>query len=322
MSDVSTGAVAPQATEAATPNPNMTGAEAVAWVESQKAAKVKSANPKDPGFADAPSKETAVADAAKEAKRRLKISDNEEVDEDEVLKVYRERKGHQQAANKALQEGRTLRKQAEEFIQMMKDEKTFFEVAQRLGHDPRSLSEKKLAEMLEEELLDPKEKELRATRRRLEEYEKREKEQKEAEELQLRESLKRKYAEQYERDFVEALKTSGLPQTKEMVGKMAQYIARAAKLNYEITAKEASELVKQDLRKMTESLMSQSDGEVLLALLGEENLKKIRKYDTERLKDPSKLLKTPIEQPEGERPRVKPGKHMTPAEWRAYNRGY
>ena len=54
--------------------------------------------------------------AAAEAKRKLKIKyedREEEVDEEEVLKVYKSRKSHQQAANKELQEGKAARKQTD-----------------------------------------------------------------------------------------------------------------------------------------------------------------------------------------------------------------
>src|SRR5690242_14369187 len=69
--------------------------------------------------------QAAVKEAAAEAKRRLKI-DDQEVDEDEVIKVYKDRKGHQRVANKELQEGLKAKKQAEEFISMMKDKGKLF----------------------------------------------------------------------------------------------------------------------------------------------------------------------------------------------------
>ena len=87
----------------------------------------------------------AVKAAAQEAKRRLKI-DDQEVDEDEVIKIYKDRKGHQQAANKILQEGKAARKQAEEFISMMKDKGSLMDAIKKLGHDPRRLAEEYLAE--------------------------------------------------------------------------------------------------------------------------------------------------------------------------------
>lgn len=59
-----------------------------------------------------PAQGSAIKAAAAEAKRKLKI-DDQEIDEDEVLKVYKERKGHQSAANKALQEGLKAKRQTE-----------------------------------------------------------------------------------------------------------------------------------------------------------------------------------------------------------------
>jgi hypothetical protein len=161
----------------------------------------------------------AIKEAAAEARRKLKIGD-EEVDEEEVFKVYKDRKGHQRAANKELQEGLKAKRQAEEFISMMKDKQKLFDALRKLGHDPRQLSEEYLAGVLEEEMLDPREKELREAKNKLRSYEDLEKKQKEEANKRRDEALKKKYAEDYTSQFVEALKTSGVPPTKPMVAKM------------------------------------------------------------------------------------------------------
>lgn len=259
------------------------------------------------------------AAAAAEAKRRLKI-DNQEVDEDEVIKVYKERKGHQQAANKELQAGKTLRKQAEEFIGMMKDPKAFYEAAKKLGHDPRKLAEEYLAAQLEEELMDPREKELKETKTKLQKYEELEKQQKEAAAKRRDDELKAKFAEDYTKQFTEALKETSLPPTKAMVAEMAKYIHRAAKMNFQMTAKEAAQLVKEDIEKAHRNLYGEADAETLVRLLGEAGVQKLRSYDVQKLKDPAANLKTPEEQAETRTRARSGGQRMTPAEWREFNR--
>ena len=260
----------------------------------------------------------ATKAAAAEAMRRLKIGE-EEVDEAEVIKVYQSRKSHQQAANKELQEGKKLRRQNEEFIAKMKDKATLFDVIKKLGHDPRQLSEEFLASVLEEEMLDPREKELKSAKARLKAYEDLEKKQKEAKQKEADDQMKRKFSEDYSKQFIDALKVTGLPPTKKMVAEMASYIKRAADLKFEMTAEEAAKLVKDDQETHYRNLYGEADPETLARLLGDAGLQKVRTYDTAKIKDPAAQLKTPEEQGESRKKRDNT-KRMTPQQWREFNR--
>ncbi len=250
-------------------------------------------------------------------KHKLKVDGQEiEVDEEELKRGY----SHQKAANKILQEGKAAKKQATEFIEKMKDRGSLFEVIQKLGHDPRKLAEEYLAAQLEDELLDPREKDLRSAQARLKQYEELEKKQKEEVERQRDMELKKKFSEHYTTQFVDALKGSGLPPTKGTIAEMAKYISRSAKIGFEMTAQEAAKLVKDDIELAHRNLYGNSDAETLFKLLGEENMKKVREFDTSRLKNPNANLVTPQDQPDAARPRNQ-SKRMTPQEWRNFNRG-
>lgn len=260
-----------------------------------------------------------VKDAAQEAMRKYKVKvDGQEleVEEQELIRGY----GHQKAANKALQEGRAYRKQAEEFISMMKDPEKLFDVIQKLGHDPRNLSEKYLSRVLEDELMDPREKELRDTKAKLKQIEDMERMQREAVEKKRNEALKAQYSQQYETQFVEALQTTGLPPTKPMVAEMAKYIGRAAQLGFKMTATEAAHLVREDIQRAHMALIGDSDGDTLIKLLGEDVANKVRKWDTSRVRTPEQNLRTPQEQGEPNQRSRSTGKRMSPREWREFNR--
>lgn len=264
--------------------------------------------------------EGAVTEAAKEAMRRHKVKvDGEEleVDEEELKRGY----SHQRAANKILQEGITKRKQAEEFITSMRDEQKLMDVIKKLGHDPRKLSEKYLAAQLEDEMMDPRDRELRDTKAKLRQIEEMEKQQREEVQKKRHEELKAKYAKDYTETFVEALKKTELPPTKPMVAEMAKYIARAAKIGFKMTPEEAAQLVKEDIQTAHQRLIGDSDGEILIKLLGEQVANKIRKYDTDKLKSPEQVLRTPVEQGERQKERGKPKERLTPHEWRLHKRG-
>lgn len=266
-----------------------------------------------------------VKDAAKEAARKLKLKHDdgteEEVDEAEVLKTYKERKGHQRVANKELQEGKAAKKQAEQFLSMLKSKDSLFEVIQKMGHNPRQLAEEYLAQQLQDEMMDPREKELRDAKNKLKSYEDLEKKQKEELQKRAEDEMKKKFTEQYSKDFISALQETGLPATKGMVAEMSKYIARAAKIDFEMTPQEAAKLVKEDIENSYKNLYGEADADTLVKLLGEPGLQKIRDYDVKRLKNPNANLKTPTEQGE-KSPRTKPAERMSYKEWRKFNRGF
>lgn len=311
-----------QAPVEATPDfSKMSGREATEYLAKQKEAQAKKAPvSKDPYLADKPKASTqeAVKEAAAEAKRRLKI-DEEEVDEDEVIKIYKERRTHQQHASRQLEEGRRARKQAEEFVQLMRDPEKAFDALKKLGHDTRALAEKYLVAQLEDEMMDPRDKELKQTKLKLkaiEDMENEKKRQVEAERVQV---LKEKFAKDYTSQFTEALNQTSIPATKGTVAEMAKYIARSAELGFQMTALEAAQLVKEDLLQAQQRLIGDTDGEMLIKLLGEDVANKIRKWDTSRLKTTENHRVSPADQGE-RRERKAPHKRMTPKEWREFNR--
>ncbi len=313
---------APVATEAAPDFSKMSGAQASAYLAAQKAKEAEAkGQPKGTVATQAaPATNSAdmVKEAAAEAKRKLKI-DDQEIDEDEVIKTFKERKGHQQAANKILQEGKLARKQAEEVISMLKDPQKFWEIAKKLGHDPRTLSEKQLVSVIEEEMLDPREKELRDAKHKLKEFEDLDKKQKEAVEENRRNVLKDKFAKDYTEQFTKALSETQIPATKGTVAEMAKYIARSAAIGFKMTALEAAQLVREDMLSAQKRLIGDTDGETLIKLLGEDVANKIRKWDTSRLKNPQAPRVAAQDQPETRERRV-PHKRMTSSEWRKFNR--
>jgi len=261
-----------------------------------------------------------VKSAAQEAMRKYKVKvegQELEVDEKELLRGY----SHQKAASKALNEGKALRKQAEEFVAMLKDKDKLKDVLVKLGHDPRRLSEEILSAHLEDELMDPKDKQLRDITSKLKHLEDMDKRQKEAVQTQRLEEMKTRFMKEYETDFVQALQESKLPPTKPMVAEMARYISRAAKIGFKMSAQEAAKLVAEDVRSAHERLIGDSDGETLLKLLGDEVANKIRKVDTSRLKNPEAGLQTPEKSLEPRERRHSPQKRMSTREWQLHKRG-
>lgn len=242
----------------------------------------------------APNVEGMTKAEAREEIRKYKVKvmgEEREVDEKELIRGY----SHQQAANKAMQEGLKSKKQAEEFINMLRDEGRLFEVLEKIGHNPRSLAEKYLAQQIEEELMDPKDRELKYTKAQLAAFEK-EKEDyaKSQEEAKIKE-ISSKYAKEYTEQFTQALESEKLPAKKETIQEMAKYIKRATEIGFKMTASEAAKLVKEDILTRQKALVGDLDGDALISYFGEDVANKIRKWDTSRVKTPEANLKTPVQ---------------------------
>ncbi len=252
--------------------------------------------------------EVSAEEKAPPVERYKLNADGEEVEVDihELKRGY----AHQRAANKVYQEGQTAVKQAQALVDAMRDPDKFFEIAKRLGHDTRKISEKYLASQLEDDMLTPEQRELRelkAYKQRREQDEEDAKNEKEEQELS---ELEAQYVEHYNNEFVSALKESRIPATKSSVAAMARYIQAAAGQKYEMSAKEAAQLVAQDLRKIAKSTFSEADADALAEILGSDVVNKLRHAAVKKIKDPTQFLK-------GKPQNTTPGKPRKPHEIKA-----
>ncbi len=259
-----------------------------------------------------------IKQAAQEAmrKHKLKVDGQEiEVDDNELKRGY----AHQKAANERMQKGLAAQKQAEEFINMMRDPQLFYEAAQRLGHNPRDLAEKYLTAQLEDELADPRDLELRQTKAQLKQFQDWQAQQKQQEEQQKFDILKAQHAEDYTKQFIAALDGSGLPPSKLVVAEMARYVQEYAEIGKKITAAQAAQMVKEDVLERHRKLIEETDGEMLIKLRGEGVSNKIRKWDTSRIKTPEDNLRTPARTGNAPAPRQNKSSRMTESEWKRFN---
>jgi hypothetical protein len=201
------------------------------------------------------------------------------------------------ASDAKMREAAMMRKQAEEVLTKLSDKNQLFDVIRELGHDPRGLSEEYLLQILEEEMMDPRDRELSQLKRekaqRDADREKYEKAEKEA----LHSAKVEKYTQDYSSQIVSALSESGLPKTESTVKRMAYYLHQGVKRGIEVTAADVVSLVKEDYINEQKQLFSNLDAENLIKLLGDDMAGKIRKYDLNRVKSNKNELVTPSVQP-------------------------
>jgi hypothetical protein len=241
-----------------------------------------------------PSPQEVAQDVAKRL-YKVKINGNEqEVDEQELLAGYSTRK----AADEKFREAAMTRKQAEEFISLLKTDPLKVLNNPNLGINFKELAEKFLVEQYEDDMLDPRDRELREAKRQLAEIEEQKKEQQKQQEEAQATELRERYTNDYVKNITDALSTSGLPKTEHTVKRMAYYMAEGLKRGMDLQAKDVISLVKDDYMTEHKSFFSNLDGDALLQILGDDVATKIRKHDISKLKSPVKPLSTPEKQAE------------------------
>lgn len=265
----------------------------------------------DTPVVDTPEVETPKVDNAPVEKKKYKVKVDgaeSEVDEDELLRGYQTRK----ASAKHLEEAAAIRKQAENFLELLKTNPRKVLSHPTLGHDLRKFAEEILGEALEDELMEPSARELKQLKQQLKEREEKEAAQKAYAEEQIRNELKVKYTEHYQNEILKTLEAADLPKTPETVKRMAYYMHQGLSRSMDLKPSDVVDLVKEDYMVAIKSLFGSVDGEKLMELLGEDVTSKIRKVDVSRVKNnPLNQVRTPEKQaPSKDRGKVKPKRDL------------
>lgn len=248
-----------------------------------------------------PTKAEAKAEAIRKFKLKYEDSEEEVTEEELILRAQKQR-----GSEKKYQEAAHMRKQAEQLVNLLKQDPMKVLSNPTLGHDVKKLMTEYLAKQIEEDLMDPKEKELRDLRQQIKEREDMEKEQKQAEEQKRLQEATQKYMQDIQKDIVTALNDSGLPRSEKTIKRTAYYLDQALQKGHKnVTAKDVIPLVKEEYLNDMKELFGTSNADTLVQLLGEENVGKIRKFDLERLqkKNEPKKTETPKKEKQKEQPR-------------------
>lgn len=242
----------------------------------------KDSSPKAPA-SSAPKDETST----QAAKRLFKVKidgQESEVDEDELLRGYQLR----QASDKRFKEAMEKQKTVEEILDILKKDPRKALTHPEIGVDVRNFAESVLAEALEEELMDPKEKELRELRKKLDAREKEAKDREENERKTKEEAHIQELTANYAKEIEGAIKDGGLPYNAPMVNRVKDYMLAAIENGYELSAKDVIPYVKKDFTADIKAMFGASDASIIADLLGEDGIKRVKEWDTKRIKDPLK----------------------------------
>ncbi len=197
-------------------------------------------------------------------------------------------------SNKRFEEAAQMRKEAETLISNLKDPRK----AIRTLQDPKfGLSKDQIAEAMEEwyatevikpSQMTPEQRELAEAKARLKTYD--DAKEAEAKEREIKETQSKEQAEDAEHakhvqnQVLEALKEANLPKTKFTANRLAYWMRVNESKGINAPAALLVEQVRGEAKKIMSSMLEAADGDVLASLVGDETIKKIRRYDLERIR--------------------------------------
>jgi GGDEF domain-containing protein len=238
---------------------------------------------KPTGSPEAPPAQTAEEKKIEAAikKFKLKVDKQEyELGEDDALKFAQ----LGLASEKRFQEAAQMRKQAEQFITMLKQDPASVLSNPAIGVNLREFAEKYLLGEIQKETLTPEQRKIQEQETQLKQYEEERKQQEQQRQQQEYQQLQAHYEQTFDNQITSALSTSGLPKTPATVKRMTHYMELALRNGLDLEPQNVVELVRQDYVNEVQSLFGQSEGDALLQLLGDGVANKIRKADLARLK--------------------------------------
>lgn len=218
-------------------------------------------------------------------KHKVKVDKKEEeIDYDELRAGYQLKKH----SHKQLQEVAESRKQIEGFLSKYKGDpvRAFREMCSHpsMGLNARQIASELLAQELELETMDPKEREAKDLREKLAEYERQDSERKKAEEDREAKEYRARLSAQYERDILAAIEPSGLPATEQTFGRVVYYMRAGLERGMNIPPEAAAKLVREDYEREHRELLGKLDPEKLAGWLGEDVLGKVQAHQISRFK--------------------------------------
>jgi hypothetical protein len=223
------------------------------------------------------------------------------------------------SADQKFQEAAYMRKQAEDFIKLLKTNPEAVLGNPAVGLDVQKWAEEFLWNRMEEAKKSPEQKEAEANKRKLSEYQERERMEAEKQKETAFEQAKEQYKGKLTEDIISTLSQTNLPKSARTVARMAHYILQAKQSGWnDVTPKDVVDMVREDYVQEHNELLGALPQEELLKILNAEVRKKIREAELWALKHPGQPVPAALQPKLNEENHKPPKKGMNKAEWRAY----
>jgi hypothetical protein len=275
----------------------------------------------DAALAAPEGQELPKPEAPKPEPRRFKAKVNgRELDlsEDEVIESGLNAAQIRRAATAAFEEAKRSRAEYEALRRKVA-ESPEDALAELLGGHEKldAIAEARLIRKLQLEQMDPNQRARMEAEQRAAEMEKRAKSLEDQQRNAYAEAQRQHYAQQFDREFGEALSTSGLPKTTETVRRMATVAKSLVERGIEFSGKQLATLVRQDILAEQAAMLGGLDGATLMGLLGADAMKKLRQADIARVKAARPAPAAPAKQQPRHSESNDPNPHLLSVdEWR------
>jgi hypothetical protein len=224
-----------------------------------------------------------ISPALKEVIRKIKVGETE-YDETTLQQLIEKSKG----ADKKFLEAARSRKEAIKFFKLAKENPE--EMLSKTGKDPKQWAYEKVAKDLQDKLRDPREVELEKAQDELKRFREADAQRQAQIRSERLDQETKAMKTRFESEIIEALEaTPTLPKNGFTIAQIAKYIDTVRdKTGVLLSAKEVVNVVENDIKSTVKGILAGADAEKLRALIGDEGLAVLRKYELDKLKDPLK----------------------------------
>jgi hypothetical protein len=211
---------------------------------------------------------------------------------EEAVKLMQKGINADQRQNEAFR----MKQQVETFIHTLKTDPLKILNDPNLGLDMKKLAQEFLAKEIEKEMMTPEQRENLELREKIRQAEEDKKSSSEKEHQERMQKLVEHYNVELEKDIISTLQSSGLPNTRGTVRRIAYYMQKGLERGVELKASEVIDYVRKDIIQEHNELYGASDGDTLLKMFSEPVMKKLLEANLRKVKG-GDVAKIPTQQP-------------------------
>lgn len=244
-----------------------------------------------------------AAEAAKPSAKKYKFQvDGREIEEELTEEDLVKRAQKAYGADKRFQEANEAKQKIGRMLEMMKTPEGLQKLLEHpnlYGPKARQVMEELLWKQIQREQMDPKERENLELREQLRQREEQDKATAEQQRREQFEKTKSDYAQQIDKEIVDAIKSAGQQVTPYFFKRVAHYMLSAIQQGKQVSPKDVVPLVQEDLQNDLRAMFETTTEDQLLGLLKSDKAwENIRKADLKRVRTPA-----PVQNAQSQTPR-------------------
>ena len=173
-----------------------------------------------------------------------------------------------QSAREKFSQAAQMRKQSEEFINLLRSPQTVWNVLEQLGHDVETMAEEYIVERIKYHQMPEGDRRAMEAEKKYEALMRKQQESERAQQQAQLDAQAKQYEGQLTEDINGALESIGLVNNKRTFAKVATIMAQALQNDMRLSATQAARLAKKEIQEEVSGLLADSDQETLERLVG------------------------------------------------------